>query len=107
MEDNQQEARMNAHETGLGEEMDLREIKARVDMVTTIARSISVEEAQVVVNEIARTETLTPILDPTWFRANMTNLDHHQRVARAFLAFRQEVESVLQEELVAKQGRGD
>lgn len=106
MEDTQQEERMNAHETPVGEEMDLRDIKGRVDMVTTIARSITVAEAQALVNEIARTETLTPILDPTWFRANMTNLDHHQRVARAFLAFRQAVQAVLDEELVAKQGRG-
>jgi len=76
-------------------------------MVTTIARSIAVEEAQAVVAEIERTETLAPFIDPTWYRGAMTHVHNHKREGRAFLIFRQEVEAVLDEEVAAKQRRGD
>jgi len=67
------------------------------------AAMISVADAQAVLAEINRTETLAPILDPTWYRAKMNNVSQHKRAVRTFVAFRHEIAAVLDEELQAKE----
>ena len=84
---------------------DLRDIKARLDTIVRIALMVTPAEATALVNEFNRMDALVPIFDPTWFLANMHNMEHHKRIAQAFAAFRGEIEAVLEEERQEK-GRG-
>jgi len=70
-------------------------IKDHIEMVTNL--SILIPSTAVVdyVNAITRVETRAPILDPTWFARSGHNIDGHRRLARAFLEFRRELDSIL------------
>ena len=68
----------------------------------TIARIVSMiplEDVQAVVTELGFIDAAMPIVDPTRYRQIMPTKPDHDRFARAFLRFRQELESFRPEEL--------
>lgn len=73
-------------------------LKEQVDTVCRLANCISLDDAKALVDEIERTDTLMPFIDPTAYLQICHTLPVHLRVARAFLAFRRELEACLAEE---------
>lgn len=55
---------------------------------------LTVEQVQAVVTEMSFIDATMPIIDPTGYRAIMPTKDGHERFARAFLRFRQELEAL-------------
>lgn len=73
---------------------DVQLTKQLVDSAARMAMLIPVDDARALVQEIERTDTLMPLLDPTGYRAIMDTLPQHRKLAQAFLAFRQELEKL-------------
>ena len=71
---------------------DPLQTKERIDTLTTLATTITVEDAEALVREIERTEAFTPIFDPTWYQKHGKHIQDHLDLARAFLAFRREID---------------
>lgn len=73
-------------------------IDATLETVYVIARMalmVSQEDAQALVAEFDRIETLMPMLDPTgWQRISRTE-DGHREFAEAFLVFRKKLEQLM------------
>ena len=59
-----------------------------------MALYVSVEDVRRVVVELEHTASAMPILDPTAWREIAGNYEGHERLARAFLVFRQELERI-------------
>lgn len=70
---------------------DVNLTKQLVDNAAHMALLVPLEDARALVQEIDRTDTLMPLLDPTGYRAIMDTLPQHRMVAKAFLAFREEL----------------
>ena len=68
--------------------------KAHIDEVCKMACAMPPEMAQAVVSELERMESLMPIVDPTGYRDIQATLPGHLLAARAFLAFRTELEKL-------------
>lgn len=67
----------------------------------TIARLVALiplADVKAVVNELSFIDAAMPIIDPTRYREIMPTKPDHDRFARAFLRFRQELESFRLEE---------
>lgn len=73
---------------------DVSLTKQLVDNAARMALLVPVEDARALVQEIERTDTLMPLLDPTGYRAIMDTLPQHRKLAKAFLAFREELEKL-------------
>lgn len=73
---------------------DVTLTKQLVDNAARMALLIPLDDARALVEEIERTDTLMPLLDPTGYRAIMDTLPQHRAVAKAFLTFRQELEKL-------------
>jgi hypothetical protein len=68
-----------------------------IQIVARLALNIPLDEAQAVVNEMEHTDAVMPLIDPSgWLRIRAT-APQHQRLARAFLAFRQELAALVKE----------
>lgn len=61
--------------------------------VNTVAMAFRPEDAEALLAEIDRTETLMPFLDPTAFREIGPQLQPLRGVLRAFLAYRRALEA--------------
>jgi hypothetical protein len=55
---------------------------------------VTLEEAQALVKEIDRTETLMPIFGPSGYQKIRDSIGDHLILARAFLAFRSALEDL-------------
>lgn len=75
---------------------DITLVKDVEDIVCWQAMLVSVEDAQRLVHEINRTETLMPFVDPTGWRKIQDTEGGHKKVAEAFSIFRKELEKVRQ-----------
>lgn len=80
--------------------MKFQEVVDTKDMIDALCRSVmclSIEEIRAVIDEINRTETLMPIIDPTAYRKIMNNIPDHRRQAEAFLRLRTELGKITNE----------
>lgn len=77
---------------------DLNEALMQIKMIARLAIGIDAETAQAVLNELGRMHALMPIADPTAYKGQMGRIDESDRLVRAFIAFRNEVEGVAEEE---------
>lgn len=80
------------------EQLPIAQIKELIDTACRFALLISTEQAERLVDEIARTDAFMPFTDPTGYRAISRNIPGHLATARAFLAFRRELERELSQE---------
>ena len=75
----------------------IRATKVLVDNLCQQAMLIPVDAAAALVQEIARTDAILPVLDPTGWMQIARTLPGHERAAQAFLTFRQELERIAQD----------
>lgn len=83
---------------------DVAETMKQIELYAGLANLIPLADAQAVLDEIGRTETLMPILDPTAYRNIMGNIPGHARLVRAFVTFRSALEEIVRAEQRGKQG---
>jgi hypothetical protein len=77
--------------------LELINTYATIQAIARMALFITPEEAQAVVAEMEHTDAVMPLIDPTgWLRISAT-APGHQQLARAFLAFRQELAALVKE----------
>lgn len=79
------------------ESPDLELTMESIQGLARMCMAISAEDIQAVLDEISRTESIMPLLDPTGYRDIQSNIPGHKRIVSAFLTFRKELESVLME----------
>lgn len=72
----------------------VRQTYETIQVVARLAALVEVHEAQAVVEAIALTDSAMPILDPAGWMQIRHTAPGHNRLARAFLAFRQELEQL-------------
>ena len=75
------------------------QIYAQMRALAGLLLSIPLADVQAVVQELSLIDAAMPIFDPTRYREIMPTKPDHDRFARAFLRFRQELESFRPEEL--------
>lgn len=77
---------------------DPREIKIQFMAFCQLATMVSLEEAQLYLNELDRWDTVGPILQPTEWRANRNGAERDRALFSAFIKFRQSLDAVLEAE---------
>ncbi len=82
------------------------ETKEQVDLLCKLSLGVPLAEAELLVREIEQTQAFLPFTDPTAYRAIARTLPNHLRIARAFLTFRKELDTVLASEWGAPETGG-
>lgn len=86
------------HDSTIPPGPDLLAIYTQIQTFARLCVLVSVADAQAVVEEMERTDAFLPFVDPTaWIKLSKT-APGHQRLARAFLAFRQELAALVESE---------
>jgi hypothetical protein len=75
-------------------DIDVETLHSLVVGVAQHAILLSVEQAQALVDEMNRMESLMPILDPTGYIKIRKTMPGHKALAVAFLTFRQAIEQL-------------
>lgn len=60
----------------------------QIKTLAAIALAVEPEAIKALQDEISRTETLAPILDPTWYMRSSDNMQDHCDLVNAFAKFR-------------------
>lgn len=77
---------------------DAMATKTVIESVARIVYQIPIADVQDLIDEYQRAETLTPIFDPTAFLRVQKTMPGHVRLAEAFLAFRQALDTLIQQD---------
>lgn len=78
--------------------LELDQVMNFARQVMHFAYLIQTNDLKRLVDEIERTDTLMPILDPTQWMRIRHNIPAHKKLARALLTFRREIDEIVEME---------